>query len=66
MDRLDPQMVPVYRRMNSGERVQAGLAATDLIRDRLRAHFTDAHPEWSAEQVERAVAARFLRSHDGD
>ncbi|MEX2529436.1 MAG: hypothetical protein WD960_01575 [Gemmatimonadota bacterium] len=65
MERLDPQMVPVYRRMSSGERVQAGLAATDLVRDRLRAHFAGANPEWSDQEIERAVAARLLRSRDG-
>ncbi|CAN5795553.1 hypothetical protein BH23GEM11_BH23GEM11_19010 [soil metagenome] len=53
-------MVPIYPRMSSEERVRAGLAATELIRDRLRAHFGHLNPGWTAEEVERAVAARLL------
>jgi hypothetical protein len=66
MDDLDPRMVPVYRRMTSAERVQAGLAATEMIRDRLRAHFADAHPDWSESEVEAAVAHRLLDTDDRD
>lgn len=66
MDRLDPSMVPVYRKMTPGERLQAGLAATEMIRDRLRAHFADDHPEWSKREVEAAVARRLLGTHDRD
>ncbi len=66
MDDLDPRMVPVYRKMTSAERVQAGLAATELIRDRLRAHFADVHPDWTESEVEVAVARRLLDTHDRD
>lgn len=65
-DRLDSDMVPVYRNMSPEERVQAGLAATELIRDRLRAHLADEHPEWSEGEVESAVARRLLGGRDGD
>jgi hypothetical protein len=64
MDRLDPRMVPVYRRMSSGQRVQAGLAATEMIRDRLRAHLRGLHPEWDEPRLERAVAERLLAAGD--
>lgn len=30
---MDPALVQVYRKMSSAERVSAGLAATDMIRD---------------------------------
>ena len=66
MDDLDPRMVSVYRKMTSVERVQAGLAATELIRDRLRAHFADVYPDWNESEVEAAVARRLLDTHDRD
>lgn len=59
-DLIDPVMVEVYRAMTPAQRVQAGLAATELVRERLRAHFREIHPEWSQEQVEAAVVDRLL------
>ena len=38
-------MVAVYRAMSPAERIEAGLAATDMIRDRLRATFRASHPD---------------------
>lgn len=45
IERLDPAMVAVYRAMSPAERIEAGLAATDMIRDRLRATFRASHPD---------------------
>ena len=66
MDRIDPTLAEVYRRWSSAERIQAGLAATELVRDRLRAEFRHRHPEWSEAEVEKAVARRILEARDGD
>ena len=64
MDELDPEMIAVYRAMTSAERIQAGLAATEMIRDRLRAEAAHLHPDWNPEQIGREVARRILESHD--
>lgn len=60
VERLDPVMVPIYRQMTPAQRIQAGLAATELVRDRLRAELAHRHPNWSARQVGEAVARRLL------
>jgi hypothetical protein len=65
MDMPDPQMVAIYRRMTPPERILAGLAATEMVRDRLRAHLGHLHPDWDREAIEAAVAERLLRGHDG-
>lgn len=62
---MDPAMVPVYRKMSPGERIEAGLSATELVRDRLRAEFAERHPDWTGAQVEEAVAHRLLTARDG-
>lgn len=64
IERLDPVMVPVYRAMTSAQRVAAGLSATDLIRDRLRATIREAHPEWHDDAVAEAVSRRMLGARD--
>jgi hypothetical protein len=64
VERLDPDLVPVYRAMTSAQRVAAGLSATDLIRARLRASMGEAHPEWTDEAVAEAVSRRMLRARD--
>lgn len=60
VERLDADLVPVYRAMTSAQRVAAGLSATDLIRDRLRAAIREANPAWSDEVVAEAVSRRML------
>ena len=56
----DPELVPVYRAMSPAERVVAGLSATDLIRDRLRATLQESHPEWDDRAVSEAASRRML------
>ncbi|MEX2528586.1 MAG: hypothetical protein WEA09_13220 [Gemmatimonadota bacterium] len=46
--------------MTSAERVAAGLSATDLIRERLRAIIREAHPEWGSEAIAEAASRRML------
>jgi hypothetical protein len=50
--------------MTSAERVAAGLSATDLIRERLRATIQEAHPGWDAEAVAEAVSRRMFGAGD--
>lgn len=59
-DRPDPQMMEVYRAMTPERRVAAGLAATDLIRQRLFADLAERHPDLSEGELWRAVARRLL------
>ncbi|MEX2571668.1 MAG: hypothetical protein WD737_10205 [Gemmatimonadota bacterium] len=58
IEHLDPGLVPVFRAMSSAERVAAGLSATDLIRERLRATIQEVHPEWSSEAIAEAASRR--------
>ncbi len=64
IEHLDPDLVPVFRAMSPAERVTAGLAATDLIRERLRATIQEAHPDWDSEAVARAVSRRMTNARD--
>lgn len=57
-------MVSVYRAMTPVERIEAGLAATDMIRDRLRATFRASHPDWTDLAIEQAVSQRMLGASD--
>jgi len=60
VERLDAAMVPVYRAMTPAQRVEAGLSATDMIRDRIWATIRETHPDWTEETVARAVSERML------
>ncbi|HKK91955.1 MAG TPA: hypothetical protein VJ925_00920 [Longimicrobiales bacterium] len=57
---LDAAVVPVYRAMTPAQRVEAGLSATDMIRDRLYATIRGTHPDWTDEAVAQAVSERML------
>lgn len=61
---LDPDLVPVYRAMTPAQRVVAGLAATDMIRERLLATLQELHPEWNPDEVAAATSARMLGARD--
>jgi hypothetical protein len=60
VERLDAGVVPVYRAMTPAQRVEAGLSATDMIRDRVWATIRETYPEWTEEAVARAVSERML------
>ncbi len=64
IEHLDPDLVPIFRAMTSAERVAAGLSATDMIRERLRATIQEAHPGWSPEAVAAAVSQRMIGASD--
>lgn len=60
VERVDAGLVPIYQAMTPAQRVKAGLSATDLIRDRLRATIRESHPEWTAQEIAEAVSERML------
>jgi hypothetical protein len=60
VERLDAGLVPIYRAMTPARRVEAGLSATDLIRDRLHATIRESNPEWTEEAIAKAVSDRML------
>jgi hypothetical protein len=64
IEQLDPGLVPIFRAMTPAERVVAGLSATDLIRERLRATIQEAHPGWDSEAVAVAVSHRMSGARD--
>lgn len=64
VERLDPDMVAVYRAMTPAQRIVSGLSATDLIRERLLASLRELHPDWTAEAISRAVSRRMLGAGD--
>jgi hypothetical protein len=42
------------------ERIQQAYGCNRLVRERLASHFAFDHPEWSTEQITKAVAERLL------
>lgn len=64
IERLNPDMVAVYRAMTPAQRIVSGLSATDLIRERLLASLREIHPDWTTEAVSRAVSQRMLGAGD--
>ena len=57
---LLPAVARALRARSPGQRVQMAYESNQLVRERLRAHLQFAHPEWSPEQVDGAVAKRLL------
>jgi len=52
MEQPDPDRVAVYRAMWPEQRVQAGLVATELVRERLGAFFLERSPALSPAELE--------------
>jgi hypothetical protein len=63
IERVDPRVVEALRRMTPGERIEAGLRHSDLLRESARALIEHQHPEWSREQVRDEL---FRRMHGAD
>ena len=57
--------VAIYRAMTPRQRLAQGLRMNRTMRELLAAGFRDRHPEWSEEQVRRAVADRILHARTG-
>jgi hypothetical protein len=58
IERLDPKVLEILRRMTPAQRVQQMFEMNELVRARLRAHFRSRHPDWSPEQIHQAVLQR--------
>jgi hypothetical protein len=57
---VDDLMAEVIRGKSSAERVAMTLDANHTMRLMLEAHFRSRNPDWSNEQVNRAIAGRML------
>lgn len=57
---LDPIVVRILRSKSPEERIQQAYGSNRLVRQRLASHFAYEHPEWSAQQINKAVAERLL------
>lgn len=59
----DPHVVEALRRMSPGERIEAGLRHSDLLRQQARSVVESRHPDWSPAQV---TAELYRRMHGAD
>lgn len=57
---LDPQVVCALRDKTPAERVEMAFASNRLVRERLHAHLSYEHPDWTETQLLDAVAKRML------
>jgi len=56
----DAELVRVLRGKSPGERIQMAYESNRLVRERLGAHLAREHPEWTEQELARAVAERML------
>lgn len=59
----DARVVEALRRMSPGERIEAGLRHSDLLREQVRAFVERRHPDWTPAQV---GAELYRRMHGAD
>ena len=57
---LDKAVITLLQSKTPAERLEMGFAAHRMVRLRLAGHFRTLHPEWTAEEVQAAVAGRLL------
>ena len=55
---VDDAVAVVLRRMTSGQRVEAALAANRLVRLRLEGHLRTLHPDWDDARIQAEIARR--------
>lgn len=56
----DPLQVEFFKRMSPAERVAAAFGMARFARRFIRANIRGLYPEWTPDQVDTAVAERFL------
>lgn len=55
---VDDAVADVLRRMTSGQRVEAALAANRFVRLRLEGHLRTLHPDWDDARIQAEIARR--------
>ena len=61
---VDDAVADVLRRMTSGQRVEAALAANRLVRLRLQGYLRSLHPDWDGERIQAEIARRMRLGSD--
>ena len=56
----DAEVIALMKSKTPAERLEMAFASHRLVRLRLAGHFRTLHPEWTDEDVEKAIAGRFL------
>ena len=56
----DAEVIALMKSKTPAERLEMAFASHRLVRLRLAGHFRTLHPEWNDEDVEKAIAGRFL------
>jgi hypothetical protein len=59
---LDEKRLQVLRRMGSVGRLRAAFGLFDFAREHLTVNLRARHPEWTEEQVRKAVRERLMAS----
>lgn len=57
--------VAIFRAMTPQQRLEQALRMNRTMRELMAAGFRDRHPQWSDNQVRRAVADRILHARTG-
>lgn len=57
---LDEAMIEVLRKKTPAERLAVAFQCNRMMRLRLAGHFETRHPDWTADQIQAAVAERML------
>ena len=57
--------VAIYRAMSPQRRLQQALRMNRTMRELMAVGFRDRNPEWTEEQIRRAVADRILHARTG-
>lgn len=55
---VDEAMAEILRRKTPAERIRIGFMMWTSVRNMLRTHLKQTHPEWSTEEVEKEVRKR--------
>jgi len=55
---VDDAMADILRQKTPAERIRIGFKLWTSVRNMLRVHLKQTHPEWSAEKIEKEVVRR--------
>jgi hypothetical protein len=55
---LDDRVAEILRGKTPAERVKMGMECTQFVRDRIRCHLHNTHPDWTKDQVDAELARR--------